>query len=124
MSPEISILGDLKLHALCASFDWFDIFSTAYLNLENYAKSSVLLVIRCINFRKNLEQPTSYTVNVNIRHFVRYVTNKQWCGSRSGIRCLYGLLDQGSGMSKKSRSGSGMKIPDHIFESLETCFGL
>jgi hypothetical protein len=25
-------------------------------------------------------------------------------------------------MGKKSRSGSGMNIPDHIFESLETIF--
>jgi hypothetical protein len=28
-------------------------------------------------------------------------------------------LDLGSGMGKKSRSGSGMNIPDHISESLE-----
>jgi hypothetical protein len=27
-------------------------------------------------------------------------------------------------MGKKSISGSGMKIPDHISESLETIFGL
>jgi hypothetical protein len=27
-------------------------------------------------------------------------------------------------MGKKSRSGSVMKIPDHISESLETIFGL
>jgi hypothetical protein len=27
-------------------------------------------------------------------------------------------------MGKKSRSGSGMKIPDHISESLETIFWL
>jgi hypothetical protein len=31
-------------------------------------------------------------------------------------------LDQGSGMGKKSGSGSGMNNPDHIFESLETNF--
>ncbi len=31
-------------------------------------------------------------------------------------------LDSGSGMGKKSRSGSGMNIPDHISESLETIF--
>jgi hypothetical protein len=30
--------------------------------------------------------------------------------------------DPGSGMGKKSRSGSGMNIPDHISESLETIF--
>ncbi len=76
MSPEISIIEDLKVNALCASmifgiFDWFVIFSTTYLNLEKYAESFVPLVIRFINFRKNLEQPTSYTVNVDIRHFVR-----------------------------------------------------
>jgi hypothetical protein len=35
----------------------------------------------------------------------------QFCGSGSGIR---GLLIPGSGMNKKSRSGSGMNIPDHI----------
>ncbi len=28
----------------------------------------------------------------------------------------------GSGMGKKSRSGSGMDMPDHISESLETIF--
>jgi hypothetical protein len=33
-------------------------------------------------------------------------------------------LDPGSGMGKKSRSGSGMNIPDHISESLETIFGV
>jgi hypothetical protein len=31
-------------------------------------------------------------------------------------------LDPGFGMSSKSRSGSGMNIPDHISESLETIF--
>jgi hypothetical protein len=37
--------------------------------------------------------------------------------------CGYGaFLTPGSGMGKKSRSGSGMNIPDHISESLETIF--
>jgi hypothetical protein len=31
-------------------------------------------------------------------------------------------LDKGSGMDKKSRSGSGMNIPDHSSESLDTIF--
>jgi hypothetical protein len=31
-------------------------------------------------------------------------------------------MDPGSGMGKKSRSGSGMNIPGHISESLETNF--
>jgi hypothetical protein len=31
-------------------------------------------------------------------------------------------LDTGSGMGKKSGSGSGMNNPDHISESLETIF--
>jgi hypothetical protein len=31
-------------------------------------------------------------------------------------------LDPGSEMGKKSRSGSGINIPDHISESLETTF--
>jgi hypothetical protein len=31
-------------------------------------------------------------------------------------------LDPGSGMGKKSGSGSGMNNPDHISESLETIF--
>jgi hypothetical protein len=35
-------------------------------------------------------------------------------------RCLFDPLDPGSGMGKKSRSG--MNIPDHISESLETIF--
>jgi hypothetical protein len=33
------------------------------------------------------------------------------------------FFTSGSGMGKKSRSGSEMNIPDHIFESLETIFG-
>jgi hypothetical protein len=45
---------------------------------------------------------------------------KQCCGS--GIRCLFGPLDAGSGMGKKSGSGSGMENPDHISECLETIF--
>jgi hypothetical protein len=32
------------------------------------------------------------------------------------------FADPGSGMGKKSGSGSGMNKPDHIFESLETIF--
>jgi hypothetical protein len=32
------------------------------------------------------------------------------------------FLTSGSGIRKKSRFGSGMNIPDHIFESLETMF--
>ncbi len=40
-----------------------------------------------------------------------------WCGSR--FRCLFNPYPvyPGSGMSKKSRSGFGMNIPDHISES-------
>jgi hypothetical protein len=34
------------------------------------------------------------------------------------------FLTPGSGMGKKSGSGSGMNNPDHISESLETIFGL
>jgi hypothetical protein len=34
------------------------------------------------------------------------------------------FLTPGFGMGKKSRSGSGMNIPDHISESLETIFWL
>ncbi len=34
------------------------------------------------------------------------------------------FLTPGSGMGKKSRSGSGMNIPDQISESLETIFWL
>ncbi len=32
------------------------------------------------------------------------------------------FLTPGSGMGKKSKSGSGMNIPEHISESLETIF--
>jgi hypothetical protein len=32
------------------------------------------------------------------------------------------FLTPGSGMGKKSRSGFGIKIPDHISDSLETIF--
>ncbi len=35
---------------------------------------------------------------------------------------LFLPLDPGSGMGKKSRSGSGTNIPDHISEILETIF--
>jgi hypothetical protein len=48
-----------------------------------------------------------------------YKVFKQCCGSGSGIRCLFSL-NPGSGMGKKSRSGSGMNNPDHISESLKT----
>jgi hypothetical protein len=42
----------------------------------------------------------------------------------SGIRCLFDpwLRDPGSGMGKKSGSGSEVNNPDHISESLETIF--
>jgi hypothetical protein len=36
----------------------------------------------------------------------------------------YAFLTPGSGIGKKSGSGSGMNNPDHISESLETIFGL
>jgi hypothetical protein len=40
----------------------------------------------------------------------------QCCGSGSGIRCLFDPLDPGSGMGKKSGSGSVIQDsnPDHI----------
>jgi hypothetical protein len=40
----------------------------------------------------------------------------------SGIRCLIDPLDPGSGMGKKSGSGSGMNSTGHISECLETIF--
>ncbi len=40
----------------------------------------------------------------------------------SGIRCLLDSWIREPGWVKKSRSGSGMNIPDHISESLETFF--
>jgi len=46
----------------------------------------------------------------------------QCCGSGYGIRCLFDPLDPGSGMGKKSGSGSGMNNPDHFSESLENIF--
>ncbi len=56
----------------------------------------------------------------------RLVRKKQCCGSGSGILDLvtFWPLVRGSGMGKKSRSGSGMNILDHISESLETFFEL
>jgi hypothetical protein len=39
-----------------------------------------------------------------------------------GIQCLLKPLDPGFGMGKKSKSKSGMNIPHHISESLETIF--
>ncbi len=53
-----------------------------------------------------------YFLSLGIIH-----NNRQCCGSGSGIRCLFN-----PGIGKKSRSESGMNIPDHIFESLETIF--
>jgi hypothetical protein len=49
---------------------------------------------------------------------------RQCCGSGSGIRCFFNpwIRDPGSGMAKKSGSGSGMNNPDHISERLETFF--
>jgi hypothetical protein len=56
----------------------------------------------CIIFIKRALVPTSSVANQN---------------PGSGA-----FLIPGSGMGKKSRSGFGMKIPDHISESLETIF--
>jgi hypothetical protein len=41
----------------------------------------------------------------------------QYCGSGSGA-----FLILGSGIGKKSKSGCGMNIPDHISESLKLNF--
>jgi hypothetical protein len=40
--------------------------------------------------------------------------------SGSGIRCLFDPWIRDPGWVKKLRFGSGMNIPDHISESLET----
>jgi hypothetical protein len=49
---------------------------------------------------------------------------KQCCGSRSGIRCLFGPWIRDPGWVRNQdtdpASGSGMNIPDHISGSLET----
>jgi hypothetical protein len=45
------------------------------------------------------------------------------CGSGSVIRCLFDPQIRDTGWVK-SRSGSGMALPNHISESLETIFGL
>jgi hypothetical protein len=52
------------------------------------------------------------------------ISHCQCSGSEYGIRCLFDpwIQDPGSGMGKKSRSGSGINIPNHISESLETIF--
>jgi hypothetical protein len=41
---------------------------------------------------------------------------------RIRIRAFLTILTPGSGMGKKSGSGSGMNNPDHISDSLETFF--
>ncbi len=41
-----------------------------------------------------------------------------------GSGTFWTLLDPGSGMGKKSRSGYGMNFPDHISKSVETIFAL
>ncbi len=46
------------------------------------------------------------------------LSNSQCCGSGSGA-----FLTPGSGMGKKSRSESGMNIPDYISESADKFFG-
>jgi hypothetical protein len=65
------------------------------------------------------ECPNEY-INPRVTSFHTDLSERQCCGSGSGMRCLF---DPGSGMGKKSRSGSGMNIPDHISESLETFLG-
>jgi hypothetical protein len=50
--------------------------------------------------------------------YLGYPTVNKCCGCGSGIRCLFDPLDPGSGMGKKSGSGSGKNIPDDISESL------
>jgi hypothetical protein len=50
-----------------------------------------------------------YVYVLEMSRFVLSRSDQQCCGS-------------GSGMGKKSRSGSGMYNPDHISESLETIF--
>jgi hypothetical protein len=66
MSPEISILGDLKLHAVCVhdfwNFDWFDIFSTTFLNLENFAECSVHLSSVVLIFGRILNNQRGVTL--------------------------------------------------------------
>jgi hypothetical protein len=46
----------------------------------------------------------------------RYIYNSDRCGGSGAF------LTPGSGMGKKSGSGSGMNNPDYISESLETIF--
>jgi hypothetical protein len=48
----------------------------------------------------------------------------QYCGSGSGIRCLFDPWIRDPGWVKKSGSGSGMNNLDHISESLEHFLGV
>jgi hypothetical protein len=56
---------------------------------------------------------------VSIIQLVSFEGFKQYCGTGSKIRdpVPFLSLDPGSGMGKKSRSGSGMNIPAHISET-------
>jgi hypothetical protein len=68
-----------------------------------------------------------YFLKLHLHHFSKIkshkeVTKQHCCGS--GIRDWVPLrpLDPGSGMGRKSASGSGMNNPDHIFKNIETIF--
>ncbi len=52
----------------------------------------------------------------------KFNPSQQCCGSGFRIRCSFWPRGLGFGMGKKSRSVSGMNIPDHIYESWETIF--
>ncbi len=82
-----------------------------------YKKEKVdRLLLICLNAKTNLGLKTN-------RYLMESHTSayKQCCGSGSGIRRIFDPSPR-SGKGKKSRSGSGMNIPDHNSESLETIF--
>jgi hypothetical protein len=76
--------------------------STHHRQLLDHIWVSFLCKANCKNFFPHVREPTKEPV-LRIR-----------------IRDPVPVLTPGSGMGKKSGSGSGMNIPDHISESLET----
>ncbi len=81
-------------------------------NALDFLPHQLISWTRNFSWSESLEKLTKSQLNL--------LWNFQFSGS--GIQCLFDPLDPGSGMGKKSGSGSGMNNPDHISESLETIF--
>ncbi len=117
--------------------------------LSACAKNNIVTKIFCTVGAQSIARGISATISVKKWKFRKIILIKNikgpfcvFCGPRYSCEkfttfwheraILYGVadpepvpfwpLDPGSGMGKKSGSGSGMNNPDHISESLETIF--